>query len=106
MKKLWNQYCYPIILIVISCSLAFMLSLDFHPEGNKKYLKITVSEGDSLWEISKKYSKQHSLSNVEFVNWVKLHNEIMDEQIFPGEKLVIPVSKTVSTLTEVASAVE
>ncbi|MCM2533306.1 LysM peptidoglycan-binding domain-containing protein [Neobacillus pocheonensis] len=104
MKKLWNQFSYAIILIVLSCSVALMISLHIESDDQNQYIKVTVSEGDSLWKISNQFSGQHSLSKDEFVSWVKKHNEIEDDQIFPGEEIVIPVSKKVSSLAEFASA--
>lgn len=51
-----------------------------------------VSDGDSLWEMANEYAVQHELSSQQFVHWVKKHNEIDGDQIFPGDELVIPVS--------------
>lgn len=106
MKKLWNQYSYAIILIFLSCSFAIILSLQNSPKEDQNYMKVTINEGDSLWKLSKQYSGQHSLSNKEFVNWVKKHNENAADQIYPGDEIIIPVSKDVSTTTELASAPE
>ena len=103
MKKLWNQYSYAITLILLSCTLALVLLLKH--QSDDQYLKVTVSEGDTLWKISNQFEGQHSLSNKEFISWVKKHNENIEDQIYPGEKIVIPVSKQDSyTTTELASA--
>jgi hypothetical protein len=104
MKKIWNQYSYAIILILLSCSIAIMISI--HSNDEKNFLKFTVSEGDSLWEISAQFSDQHSLSYNQFVSWVKQHNNIDGDQIFPGEKIIIPVSNKAPSPTEFASSVE
>lgn len=107
MKNLWKKYSYAITLIILSCSLAFILSIKNHEIDQQEYLKVTISEGDSLWKISNQYADQHSLSNDEFVSWVKKHNEDMSDQIFPGEEIIIPVSKKAdSTTTILASAPE
>lgn len=104
MKKLWNQFSYAIILFLLSCSVAIMISCHLNSNDQDKFVKVTVSEGDSLWKLSDQFSGQHSLSNEEFVSWVKRHNMIEDDQIFPGEEIVIPVSKKVSSASEFASA--
>jgi hypothetical protein len=104
MKKLWNQYSYAIILLVLSCSIAIIISI--HNNDKDKYLKITVSDGDSLWKISEQFSNQHSLSGNQFISWVKKHNEINGDQIFPGEKIIIPVNKETPSSIEFASAPE
>jgi LysM repeat protein len=104
MKKIWNQYSYAIILVLVSFSVAFILSN--HSENQEKYTKVTVSEGDSLWKISQQYAGQHSLSSGQFVNWVKKHNNIDGDHIYPGEKILIPVSNSDSAPTEFAGAEE
>jgi len=105
MKKLWNQYSYAITLILLSCLFAFILSFQHHSNEQDQFVKVTISEGDTLWGISNQYSTKHSLSNKEFVSWVKKHNENISDQIFPGEEIIIPVSKITSSLTtELASA--
>ena len=106
MKKIWDRYSYAILLLILSCAVAFILSLRFNADVEEKFLTITVSEGDSLWEISNQYSNQHSYSNDEFVSWVQKHNEIDGDRIYPGEEIIIPVNYEVGSLTEYASAVE
>ncbi|MEH7413968.1 LysM peptidoglycan-binding domain-containing protein [Neobacillus drentensis] len=103
MKNLWKQYSYAITLIILSCSIAFVVSIQHHTDD--QYVKVTIAEGDSLWKISDQFEGQHSLSNKEFVSWVKKHNENIKDQIYPGEEIVIPVSKkNSSNTTELASA--
>ena len=105
MKKLWNKYSYAITLIILSCSLSLILSIQHTSNNLDNYLKITVAEGDSLWDISDQFSSQHSLSNKEFVAWIKKHNEINEDRIFPGEEIIIPVSTEETSTKELASAV-
>lgn len=105
MKKLWIKYSYAIILLLISCSFALILSIQNNGhDGKDHYIKVTVTSGDSLWKISSQYSDQLSMSQKEFVKWVKKHNEIGD-QIHPGDEIMIPVSKD-SITTQFASAPE
>ncbi|MCL6570638.1 MAG: LysM peptidoglycan-binding domain-containing protein [Bacillus sp. (in: Bacteria)] len=105
MKKLCKQYSYAITLIILSCSLAFILSYQYKSVDQNKYVKVTIMEGDSLWDISNQFSGQHSLSNKEFASWVKKQNKIVSNQIFPGEEIIIPVRMEVPASTELASAV-
>jgi LysM repeat protein len=102
MKKLWNQYSYAIILILLSFTIASVISISSNKESH--YIKVTVTEGDSLWKISQQYADKHSLTNNQFVSWVKTHNNIDGDDLIPGEKIVIPVSEKVqSQPTEFAS---
>lgn len=104
MEKLWNKYSYAILLLVISSSFAFILSIQNGNDVEDQYMKVTVSAGDSLWKISDQYSEQLSISKKEFVNWVKKHNNI-EEHIYPGDEIIIPVSKD-SLTSQYASAPE
>lgn len=107
MKTLWNHYSYAIILIGLSLVIALLFSIRFDSFHHDQYVTVTVSQGDSLWKIAENYSDQQSLSKDEFVNWVKIHNQIeADDHIFPGEKIVIPVSSEDLTSNEFASAAQ
>lgn len=107
MKKLWSHYSYAIVLILLSCITALVFSIRFDTFQHKHYVTVTVSQGDTLWKIADDYSEQQSLSKAEFVNWVKVQNQIDEDHIFPGEKITIPVSSnSQSTTNEFASAVE
>ncbi|WP_042356177.1 cell division suppressor protein YneA [Bacillus rubiinfantis] len=106
MKIIWNHFSYAIILILLSCIFAVVLSLQNWFNHQEQYIKVTVSEGDSLWKLSEQYSGQHSLTNEQFVSWVKKHNEKIAEQIYPGEKIIIPVQKKAVNNSEIVSAAE
>ncbi|WP_042456613.1 cell division suppressor protein YneA [Neobacillus dielmonensis] len=106
MKNLWTQYSYAIILLLISCAFALIFTIQHRPNDQEQYMKITVSDGDSLWKISKTYANDHSMTNKEFVNWVKKHNKKIDDEIYPGEEIIIPIGNDVSTVTELAGAME
>jgi hypothetical protein len=96
LKKMWNQYSYAIILVVLSCITAFVLTFIYDGSNKEEFKKVTVSDGDSLWEMADEYAVQHELSPQEFVKWVKRHNEIDGDRIFPGDELVIPVLNDLS----------
>jgi cell division protein YceG involved in septum cleavage len=104
MKTIWNHYSYAIVLIILSFAIAFIISIRFDTFHHNQYETVTVSEGDSLWKIADNYSEEQSLSKVDFVNWVKTHNQIDEDHIYPGEKIVIPVSSKQETSNEFASA--
>jgi cell division protein YceG involved in septum cleavage len=107
MKTLWNHYSYAIVLILISLITTLVFSIRFDTFHQKQYVTVTVSQGDTLWKIADNYLEEQSLSRVEFVDWVKTHNQIDEDQIFPGEKIMIPISSDSQvTNDEFASAVE
>lgn len=92
MRKLWNQYCYAILLIGLSFVLAFVLAEKTPTSIEEDYLTIKVEEGDSLWQFAETYADEHQLTPAEFIKWVKNANEI-DETIYVGDSIVIPVKK-------------
>jgi cell division protein YceG involved in septum cleavage len=104
MKKLMEKYSYAILLIILSCVLTVILSFRLNSNVEEKFITITVSEGDSLWNISNQYAEQHTYSNNEFISWVKQHNVIEGDRIYPGDEIIIPVNHEVGSLTEYASA--
>ncbi|MED5052568.1 LysM peptidoglycan-binding domain-containing protein [Anoxybacillus rupiensis] len=91
MKRLKKKVLRKVVLNAafgLSFWIAVIVSLT-EPE----YKEIQVKQGDSLWEIAKKYEPYHHLSNEEFVKWVEHRNNIVDGRVYPGEKIVIPVEK-------------
>ncbi|WNS77265.1 LysM peptidoglycan-binding domain-containing protein [Bacillus sp. DTU_2020_1000418_1_SI_GHA_SEK_038] len=106
MKKLWNQYSYAIILFVLSFLTVFIVINQLGESENINYMKITVNDGDTLWQIAEDFSTNHELTAMEFINWVERNNGISGERIFPGDELVIPVLEDYSSQvhTELASS--
>ncbi|MBS4189337.1 LysM peptidoglycan-binding domain-containing protein [Bacillus sp. FJAT-49705] len=106
MKKLWNLYSYAIILFVLSFITALIMIIQLGGSGKSDYIKITVNEGDTLWQIAEEFSNEHTLSVKEFVVWVEQNNGILSGRIFPGDELVIPVVQENSAKkpTELASS--
>ncbi|AIE59767.1 cell division suppressor protein YneA [Bacillus methanolicus] len=91
MKKIWKQYSYAIILVIVSLAAALLFANYVKVANSEGYLKVTVKDGESLWTIAEKYSNRHGLSSDEFISWVERTNGINGDKIYPGEELVIPV---------------
>jgi len=89
--KIWKQHSYAIILILLSFSIALILS-EKSTINSDEYIAIKVKEGESIWQISERYAEEHDLTPKQFINWVKKTNGI-DEHILAGDSIVIPVSK-------------
>ncbi|UII57511.1 LysM peptidoglycan-binding domain-containing protein [Cytobacillus spongiae] len=103
MKKLWNEYSYAIILVILSFTTAIVFMTHIGSDPTDNYIKITVQEGQTLWEMAETYGNKHKMTANEFIRWVESHNGISGDQIFPGEQLVIPVLEVELTTTELAS---
>ena len=105
MKKFWKNYSYAIILVVLSFVGVFLYSVVDQPSSTD-YLKITVGKGETLWQISEKYSDRHHFSKTEFVEWVERYNGISGDRIYAGEELMIPIENTpveIEDITDLAS---
>lgn len=105
MKKLWSTYSYSILLIVVSCISALFLNLR-SDVSEEEYIKVTVSSGDTIWNLANQYADDSHLSDKQFVNWVITHNELGKKDLYPGEEIILPVkNQTFETKTELASAI-
>lgn len=104
MKKLWNSYCYAIILVFLSLAGSFILSFQLDEKQDEQYMVVTVSENDSLWEIAEEFAEKHQFSTAEFVQWMENHNGIINGEIHPGDLVAIPVKADEEVhVTELAS---
>jgi LysM repeat protein len=70
------------------------MTLTMKPVEKDEYIEITISKGDTIWAIADKYSHQHSLKKDEFIQWVEEVNQIDIQEIYPGDKIIIPIKKT------------
>jgi cell division protein YceG involved in septum cleavage len=104
MKKMWKKYSYAIILVGLSCLSALVLSFTMDSPDENNYIKVTVSQGDSIWKIADQYKEENNMSKDRFVSWVKLHNEVNGDKLIPGQELVIPVKEEILSTGELASA--
>jgi LysM repeat protein len=104
MKKLWSTYSYTILLILVSSFSALFLGLK--TDAKEEYVTVTIAVGDTLWELAEEYSNNSELSKKQFVNWVLTQNKISENQLYPGDKIVLPIkSFQKETNTELASAI-
>jgi len=91
LKKLWRNYSYSIILVVLSLVASIIIKTNLTPTDTNQYMTITIKDGESLWEISQKYEEQHGLSKEEFFKWVEKHNGVSRDYIVAGKDLVLPI---------------
>ncbi|KAB2335530.1 cell division suppressor protein YneA [Bacillus mesophilum] len=104
MKKLWNSYCYAIILVFLSITGSLILSFQLEDQEDDQYMMVTVNENDSLWGIAEQFAEEHHFSTAEFVQWMETHNGITNGKIHPGDTVSIPVKADEDQyITELAS---
>ncbi|MBS4172617.1 LysM peptidoglycan-binding domain-containing protein [Bacillus sp. FJAT-49736] len=90
MLLLWKKYSYAIILLVLSFILGFFMILQLE-DHSKDYEHITVSEGQTLWEIADMYKIKNGMSHTEFIKWVQDENGLGSTDIKEGQSIVIPI---------------
>jgi cell division protein YceG involved in septum cleavage len=101
LKKLWRNYSYSIILVVLSLVASIIIKTNLTPTDADQYMTITIKDGESLWEISQKYEEQHGLSREEFFKWVEKHNGVSRDYIVAGKDLVVPIKSEPIAIDEV-----
>jgi cell division protein YceG involved in septum cleavage len=101
LKKLWRNYSYSIILVVLSVVASIIIKTNLTPTDADQYMTITIKDGESLWEISQKYEEQHGLSREEFFKWVEKHNGVSRDYIVAGKDLVVPIKSEPIAIDEV-----
>lgn len=99
MKKIWKSHSYTIILVTIS--LVATIFIKFNLQSTDQYMTITVQDGESLWEISQKYEKQHNLSKKQFIEWVEENNGISRDYIIAGKELIVPITNEPLEIEEI-----
>jgi cell division protein YceG involved in septum cleavage len=91
--KLLKSYIFYLIFIVLTVLSIWIMTLSIKPIGKDEYIEVTVSQGDTIWAIADKYSHHHSLTKDEFIQWVEEVNQIDVHEIFPGDKIIIPIKR-------------
>lgn len=89
MKTFLLSFCTTFILLIAG-------NFIFMEEEVYSYHKVTVTHGDTLWEIAGKYTAEHEDIR-EVVFRICEENDLADQDIQPGQIIRIPVSAGVET---------
>lgn len=84
MKK--KSYIILLLLILFTFK---SVALD-NKMDNEKYIIVIVSQGDTLWSISKEYAPKDDDIR-KFIYKLKNINEKHDSILIPGETLLVPI---------------
>lgn len=93
LKMVWNKFYMSIIFIMICMVFGIILLFMYAGMGAENYDKVSIKEGDSLWELADKYADDASMSKAKFVSWVEDKNKLQEDELKAGEKVVIPVKQ-------------
>lgn len=93
MKTLLQKHSYTILLLGVVFIFSLFFSLNSEKENVENYVSVTVSSGETLWELAERYGNGEMKKN-QFIDWIETHNKLQAESLKPGEEIVIPISKT------------
>ena len=77
------------ISILLGACVLFAVYLLITDPGEITYTEIDIKHGDSLWSLGEQH--RGKMSTDEWIQIVKLKNELTDVKIVAGKSLVIPV---------------
>jgi cell division protein YceG involved in septum cleavage len=93
MKNSLQPFTYYAIFFMILAVFTYGVTSMAKGPDLENYATITISAGDTLWELAQEYKEQHDLSTAEFVGWVEKANGIEYKLIMPGEIIYVPILK-------------
>lgn len=93
MIKLIRRNSFTILICALSYILMFVLINQLGPVKDKDYLKVSINQGDTVWQLAEEYSDEHRYDSLSFVKWVEKNNRINANEVVPGQEIFIPVKK-------------
>ncbi|AUO10829.1 MAG: cell division suppressor protein YneA [Priestia megaterium] len=98
MQQFLHSMKHYAVFFAVIAALTYVLTLVLGADkvDLDKYSTVTITKGDTLWELSNKYHNHHHLTTNEFVKWVEDVNDLNSDtaqSLSPGDKLYIPVLK-------------
>lgn len=89
-----RKLIFGLSLVLIFCILFGVNNKKQNPEAatsNQKYYTcITIDEDETLWTIAEEHYSEEYDSYQEYIDEVKFINNLSDDTIYNGAKLVIP----------------
>lgn len=88
-----RRFYRSILLIVLLCSTIF-ISLNFADfNTERKYIQITVGQGDTVWSIASNFNHKYFEDHKDIrkiIHYINKENDISDNIIYPGDIILIP----------------
>ena len=79
-----------ILITVIAIACNKFIATASRPQTYKYYTEIRIHRNDTLWDIANRYRTEEYVSVGDYINEVKQINSICDNEIYYGQKLMIP----------------
>ena len=90
MKLIYKKYFNTIVLAGVVFLLSVMFSFSVEDTSRTPFKSVLINEGDTLWSIANQY-ENHSLTKVEFIEWIEEYNGVRADNVQPGQTIIIPV---------------
>lgn len=89
---LWLIIKFCITLILLS-SLLFVFSFakELDNKLDKTYLTLRIERNDTLWSIAQRNMNKEYYKITDYINEIKLINNISNDTILTGDYIIIPV---------------
>ncbi|HWO74407.1 MAG TPA: LysM peptidoglycan-binding domain-containing protein [Bacillus sp. (in: firmicutes)] len=106
MSTFIKKNSYTILFLVVAWLLAFAYIQLITDSTTDQYKTITISSGDTLWEIALEHQQEAGYSIPDFIAWVEEQNQITGRDIRPGDQIIIPIENVVNDPQYFASSGE
>jgi cell division protein YceG involved in septum cleavage len=84
------SFVFVLMLLAATGINGLLGSLDARGETQQEFVTVTVTHGDTLWDIADQYLG-NEMDIREAVHWIMTLNGISAEELQPGQTLKIPV---------------
>lgn len=90
-KKVNTLKLFRMVTLTLLICFAVLFTLKSTASGLTKdsYIEVTVLQGDTLWEIADQYNEEENIQKVVF-EIIEFNNK-QNSDLYPGEKLKIPI---------------
>jgi len=81
------------LVIILIFTLYNLNAFSLNKEDYNNYIEILVKDGDTIWNIAKKYNSDGNDLR-QLVYDISKINDVEDSVIVPGQKIIVPLDKT------------
>lgn len=94
-KYIKSGWSYILVLVITISFIVTNVYMDYKNKAyaSDKFVQVEVEYGDTIWDLSNSYKKQHNLSTKEFIDQVEKLNNLNADQIKNGQIILLPIVK-------------
>ncbi len=91
-KRFFYTGCFVLLLAFAVLSAVFLTRVEAGDESiatQKTYISYEIQSGDTLFSIAKEHINHSDISVKDYIDEVKLNNQLSSDKIVTGKKLII-----------------